>query len=483
MQPIRKVSPTRVALTSYYNKVFVDRSPRKVNDYARWLTNEIVTRGLDADDTRIVNIRLADVFDQHYRVPRIYSLLARRVVAFTAGDDYFYFDAAKRHEVFANEVLARLESETVIVVGLRGKRPLVVDMNDDFYVEDADGLTYLGRLPGLLDIPTEKAPLEVAEMSIANKALPVGFVLAYHLGLSGLLKALNCEVSRFPVGQRISPTADEYTLVFDDEVLVLSRLDRRSAYILAGLRRYHAVIKRYSVWDFDRRDVFYKLLEDGGLGVRYLREIDALFQAWMDPITKGLLEEMQEPTDFLRLVLRAVELLQTDESPDEVDGAYMRYRGYERFAGMVYSELMRVGKSFNARVATGENAVELNPHTIWQNVVGDATVAPVEDRNPIRNLREQEVMTYRGAGGRGAKSMVTRTRKFTDADMGVVSESTVDSGDVGVIAYLSPDANFTSLRGTTRRYDPEKDGATKVFSTSSLNAPCVDRDDPKRMNY
>lgn len=480
--PIRKVSPTRVALTSYYNKVFVDRSPRTVNDFGRWLTNEVVNRGLDPDDTRITQLRLSNTFNQKLVLPRIYTLMAQRVISLQAGDYRLVFDHSRYNDEFPDAVRERLSNDEQVLVGWYGKAPMVVDYNDVFHYEQDGELVVLGTLPDLLELDVGRAPIEIAEMSVANKTFPVGFVLAYHLGLSQLLELLQCEVSRFPRGQRYQVQPDEYTLVFDDEVLVLSRLERQSAYILAGLNRYHRVIKQYSVWDFDRRDVFYKLLEDGGLGVRYLREIDMLFSGWMDHITRGLLEDMGEPTDMVRLLFRSVELLQTDHAPEEVNGAYQRYRGYERFSGMVYSELMRVGKAYNARIATGDNSVEMNPHTVWQNIIGDATVAPVEDRNPIRNLREQEVITYRGAGGRGAKSLVGRTRIYHKEDMGVVSESTVDSGDVGVIAYLSPNANFTSLRGTTRRYDSEKDGTASLLSTSALNAPALDKDDPKRIN-
>jgi len=59
----------------------------------------------------------------------------------------------------------------------------------------------------------------------------------------------------------------------------------------------------------------------------------------------------------------------------------------------------------------------------------------------------------------------------------VVSESTQDSGDVGVVAYLSPNANIEDLFGTTRRYDPKTDGPASVLSSSTLNAPFADKDD------
>lgn len=483
--PIRKVKPTRVALTSYYNKTFIDRSTKVADDYARWLQSTLVTIGLDENDTRITQLRLSNTFNQLQHLPRIYTTLSQRVGSFTAGSTRVFVDYDKRMEHLLDTTGLDgkvFETGGFHVIGAHEDRPLLVDDNNTFYVARENETVVLGTIHDITGIALDKAPTEVAEMSVANKSFPVGLVLAYQLGLSGLIELLGAEVSRFRRGERIAANSDEYRLTFSDEVLVFSRLDQDATMILSGVKRYHQSLKQFSVWDFDQQDVYYRLLEDIGLGVRYLREIDTLFKAWVDPITEGLLKEMNEPTTFQGLLLRGVELLKTDYSPEEVSGEYMRYRGYERFAGMVYNELTRSAKTFNAKAGVGENSVELNPHAVWQKIVQDPAVAPVEESNPFANMREQEVMTYRGDGGRGGKSMVERTRKYHDADVGVVSESTVDSGDVGVVAYLSPDANFTSLRGTTRRLDKATDGPTTLLSSSSLNAPCVDHDDAKRIN-
>lgn len=478
--PIRKINPSRVALTSYYNKTFVDRSTRKINDFGKWLTRGLVNRGFDEHDDSVTDLHLSNVFDSKLDLPRIYSLLAKRIATFRSGNAHLTLDYHHRLEWASDHGVtnaAELETEGLVFIGVYGTSPLLVDRNNVFYVYEDNVLEVVGPIQDLLGLDMTKAPVEVAEMTVSNKVLPVGFVMAYQMGLSELLKWLGCEASRHPRGQKLELQSDEYKLTFHDEVLVLSKLDQRSTMILAGLNRYQNTLRQFSVWDFDNKDVYFQLLEDTGLGVRYLREIDELFKAWVDPITEQLLEDMGEPVTFDRLLERSVELLQTDFSPAEVDGAYMRYRGYERFAGMVYGELSRAAKIFNGRMGTGDYAVDLNPHAVWQKVVQDPSVAPVEEANPIQDIREQEVMTYRGDGGRSGKSMVERTRIYHDSDVGVVSESTVDSGDVGVVAYLAPDANFTNLRGQTRPYDKERDGAARLLSTSALAAPCVDHDD------
>lgn len=483
--PIRKVAPHRVALTSYYNKTFVERSQRRVNNLEEWLASKITDIFNNPEDNRIRNLHLAPVFDQSLHLPRIYSTLAKRFRQFETDAGLFYFDYHRRIEFFESRGLhpEDVETATSTLVGMIGKDPITVDNLGIFHRHVKGGKVMpIGTIYDITGIDQSSAPMDIAEMTVSNKLIPVGFVLAYQMGLDNLIDWLGCKVERHVRGKRGIGGEGTYTLTFQDEVLVFSRLDVRSSMIIAGLGRYHSVLKQYSVWDFNRKDVYYRLLSSVGLNVRYLREIESLFKSWIDPITRGLLEEMEEPTEFDLILLRATDLLMTDHSPNEVDGAYMRYRGYERMAGMIYGEISRACKIHNARAGTGHSGVELNPFVVWNRITTDAAVSLVEERNPIRDLREQEITTYRGDGGRSGQSMVERTRVYTEADVGVISESTVDSGDVGVISYMSPDPNLVNLRGGTRKFDKERDGVTKLFSTSTLLAPCADTDDTKRID-
>ena len=486
MLPIRKVSPSRVALTSYYNKTFVERSSRATNDLGRWIGSQIVNIGLDDEDQRITNLKLSNVFDPLTLTPRMYSIVAQRVSEFKAGKDFFYFDYNKRVEFFSEKygfdvkALEAFTSRTLIGVQ-SGKTPITMDMAGMLYLEETESTEY-EVFEELFKLNIEKAPLEIVEVSVANKTLPMGIVLGYQFGLTRLIEILDVEVTRVPKGERVEVPKDMIKLVFGDEVLYYSRYDRLASMVLSGFSRYHQSIRQFLIHEFDKKDVYGRLLMDQKLGIRYLREITSLFKSWVDPITEDLLKQMGEPTDFSRLLIRSAVLLLNDQSPPEVDGAFMRYRGYERVAGMIYNELTRSAKTANARHGSQKSSLDLNPHAVWQRIVQDPSVQLVEEPNPIANLREQEAYTFRGDGGRGPQSMVERTRMYHDSDVGTVSESTVDSGDVGVIAYLVPDANFDSMRGTTRRIE-DTDGPAKYLSSAALLSPAADKDDPKRINF
>ena len=72
MIPIRKVNFDSVALTSYYSKMFVNRSDRKQFDMANHISNHIVSSTLD-DKWHITDIKFGNVFDNTRRLPRIYT--------------------------------------------------------------------------------------------------------------------------------------------------------------------------------------------------------------------------------------------------------------------------------------------------------------------------------------------------------------------------------------------------------------------------
>lgn len=481
--PIRKVSPTRVALTSYYGKVFVERSERVVNDYPKWLCNKIRAIGLDDKDPRVTDIKPSNVFDPLVVVPKLYSALAQNFRRFKAVGIEFVLEYTKREAEFSAKAVIAAEGKGLVVIGRKGSELIVVDNYDTLYAVKARGLEPLGKIEELLGLDITNAPMEMAEIKIFNKSIPMGLALCYYLGLEKVIRSLKpTSFRRSSVGERLKLADGEYVVRFADENLIFHRDDKVLALLMEGFNTYGKVVKNYSVQDFNRKDVYLNVLETQKIGVRVLRELDLLRDMFVDPVTYDLLVEMKEPTQWEGLLARAVELLVNDWAPAETDMGYQRIKGYERIAGAVYAEIVRSTRVHNARRGSSGNKIEMAPHAIWQAIQEDPSKGQVEESNPIECLRTQEAVTFGGVGGRSRRSMVKRSRVFHPNDMGVISESTVDSGDVAISTFLTADPNFTSLRGLSRRYEPGSDGATKLISTAALVSPCADRDDPKRVN-
>lgn len=482
--PIRKISPSKVALTSYYGKVFVSRSDKRVNDYGQWLRNQVMAKGLDEADETVQDLHPNNVFDNLFVAPRLYTILAQGFRGFRLGGFNWSLDHTKREMLFGAVAMETYEKDGSIVCGgNEDGRYLVMDRNSALYSAKDGQLEELGTIEDLLQITSIKAPVDFVEIKVMGRTIPVGLVLGYELGLEKLMKLLKVEPRRVPAGTRLNLEANEYPIVFSDETLVFSRDDQMASLVLAGFNEFHKAIRDYSVFDFNKRGVYLNVLESGGAGAKYLREIDLMYQMFIDPITRDLLMEMKEPTDFRGLLMRCVQLLMTDQHPHELDPAFMRIKGYERMAGAVYTELVKSIRVHNSRTAKGKHPIDMAPYAVSQAIMLDPAKVQVVDINPIQNLKEMEAVTYSGTGGRGSRSMTKHTRSYHPNDMGTISESTVDASDVGINIYLSADPQFNSLRGMSKRYEIGKTGATALLSTSALISPGSDRDDPKRVNF
>lgn len=494
--PIRKIAPDRVALTSYYGKVFVSRSEKRVNDRSQWMRNAIMAMGLDNENTTVVNLHPGDVFDNLFEAPRLYSSMAMGFRGFTVDSAHFskklnfLFDHSKREKLYGPDVVKALEVDGRLVCGqAEGGDYIVMDREGDFFLATLkDGVSLvtgdaIPPLEALLDLEAKKAPVEFAELKVLGRTIPLAVVLGYQMGLEKLMRALKVTARRVNAGQRLNLQDNEYAIAFSDETLIFPRDNTFAAMILGGFNEFHRQIRNYSVFEFDRRGVYLNILEGNGRSERYLREIDLMYQMFIDPITREILQGMKEPLTFQGLLVRSVEMLLSDTHPDELDPKYMRIKGYERMAGAVYAELIRAIRIHNGRPGKNKHPIDLNPYAVWTAIQTDPAKNQVSDINPVENLKDVEAVTFSGTGGRGSRSMTKRTRQYHRNDMGTISESTKDSSDVAINTYLSADPQFNSLRGTSNPYEIGVTGATALLSTAALLSPGSDRDDAKRVNF
>ena len=482
--PIRKTKPNQVALTSYTAKLFVTRSQRADSEYYRWFLNQIVMGGLDATNTNIADLKMAKVPNYDTKLPRMYAEMSERIELIKIKGIVFNFNYDKRIDVLGVDAVKMVESKGMVACGKRGSAIVSMDATGALYTCTHVGdYTPIGTLEELVEVDLTKAPLEKVTLGIYGQELPIGYVLGYLLGFNNLLKLLKVKYRRVAFGTRTQLQSDEWTLRFKDETLVFNRNDKMATMVLGSLRLFKNTIIDYPVDSFDNKEVYSSVLEKEGITLRYVRELKTLNQHFIDPITAGLLKDMGEPTIFGDLLMRSCELLQTNDCPDEVDTTQMRIKGYERIAAAVHTEIMKAMRIYASKPATAKASIDIPPNAVWKAIQEDPAIGLVEESNPIHNLKELEIVTYNGTGGRSARSMVKRTRKYHQNDMGVISEATVDSGDVGIISYLSADPGLTNMRGVVKPWDGKEINPAQLVSTSMLVSPCADVDDGKRINF
>lgn len=477
--PIRKIGPTRVDLNSYYGKSVVERSTRKANSPVEWLVRKINLASME-DHPLINNVAPGNVLVNGIKAPYLYQGISANFRSFTVGKYKFDFSYKHRLELLAGGIedesaLAKYEKDGSVLCGKIGKDLVFMNQAEDILVLRDGQLVNVGTMFQLMQFDQRAAPVDYAEARIFSKSVPVGIILGYHMGFNNLLEFLGVEYRTVEGRKQKDLQADEYVIQFKDIAYIFKRGDVKSSLVLAGFHGYEKEIKRYEANLFNHRDIYFNLLESSGMSAMYIREMGLIDQMFVDPITENILKSMNEPTTYRGLLVRSCELLSEYAHPDSQDIDAQRLAGYERISGAIYKELVTSIRAQRNKSMVSKSKVEMSPYKVWGTIMQDQSIKITEDINPIQQLKEAEVITYVGEGGRAKEAMNRESRAFHINDRGIMSEATVDSTDVGINAYMSANPNLANMYGVVKK-DKEFNPAN-LMSTSALLAPGAYRDD------
>lgn len=480
--PIRKIGEHRVGLSSYYGKTFIDRATKKANSSLAFVIARLNKATIQPDEW-LRDVSPGMVFDNYFEAPYIYSGLSEYFQSFRAGNMNFDFNCKGWRTTIEPGILARLENNGRVVCGSTDKQEyIVVDKNGMFYKVSDKKAEEIGNIYNILRLDESLAPVDYAEITIYSKSVPVGVFLAQQIGFRKLVKLLGAKHRVIEGRKQKELQPYEYVVQFRDFAYIFDRRETVNSLVLGGFLHYEKDTKMFDAKMFDARDVYLRILESKGLNSYDITEMNNIRELFIDPITERILKEMGEPTNFNQLVIRACELLQTYYYPNSQDADYQRIRGYDRFAGFFYKEMVNAIRSYRTKNRTGRAKVDASPYALWATLTRDSAVKHAEDINPIQDVKiTQEAVTYVGEGGRGKESMNRASRAYTISNLGLLSESSVDSSDVGINAFLSADPGFANLDGVASKDRQRK--AANLLSTSALLAPFSTFDDQKRIGF
>lgn len=481
--PIRKAGQNKVAMTSYYGKVFVTAGRLESKNYSAWLGNTLMKMVLDNKAPELTDVLFDDVFDGYLHCAKSYSALASRVKSLTCKGYDVQFSQKNVKTLWPHYQ----PPQGMLVIGKHrlDEKYLLLDMDGQVIAHTPASGEHTPpiELEEFLGINTETAPIESATMMVMGANIPVGIYLGYSMGLSKLIKLLGVNYREVPLGKRVTLEKGEYSIAFSDTTYVFDGSNKLARMILESFNLYKKTVKLLSVRSYDTTGAYSNLLETNGLGPRYTREIELMNVMFIDPITKELLVDMKMPIEFESLLIKACDMLLTNYAPDEMDMAHMRIRGNERFAGAIYQELVRAIREQTSSLSRAKTPVSLNKFAVWKRISEDRSKMLCADINPIMAIRELEAVSFAGDGGRDSSTLTTPTRKYHQNDRGLISESTTDNGDAGANVFLSAKPSFKSLRGISKGHDKTQYDMAEHFSTATLATAGAFHDDTKRMNF
>lgn len=488
--PICKISPTRVNLSSYYNKIIVERISTKRNSYEQDISKLII----DLRQSGLVKAIVGSAPLPTQSVPYDYTAIGRGFTEIRFDGLSFFFGGD--HSDLSNFSFDAQD----LVKALNGKYGIVAGstLNDNLLFWDkANQIHEIDRVGKLIqswrsfnhllvdrlgaEAELVKTSTEWTQANILNQTIPLIFILSYKLGLKTVLDKINLDYRFYPTG--VKPEVDTMDIVirFSDGTLVFNRYPLSRSLIASGLAWVN--LKDISFRDLSLPETYAKVFQKKDMSIGVLKGLSGFFDFFVDPITESILEKMHEPTTFEGLLLRANVMLSDYLSDESSSVKLHRFRLYERFNGIVYNEISR-GLANHRNNPSSKKAFSINPEAVFQKIVQDATISPNDVINPVHEVKQRANFTFTGSGGRTPNSFVLRDRIYPKDGLGVISDAVPDSGKVGITAYLSASPNINDIHGIPKPY---QDGDTleppQILSIGSMVMPGGTTDDGKRNSY
>jgi len=483
--PIRKISRSESSLSSFYGKLFVERSRLESKDRGYKIMQYLKTEATNKDSS--VNLVIESKNEIYeVKLPYQYTLFGRFMSMVRINGIVCFFNYHKRSKQVENgdkKLLKKMEGKDKVLFGKKGNTYYLIDMNNTIYTYHKGELKNLDiDMYKFFNINKSILPLDFATVRVKGFELPVGLFLAYMYGFRGLLKRLNVKYEK--VSGRIKEQGDGsyFYIKFRDTMLKIENSEPIIGLVLYGLTE----LKELQNIDFSEFSTHGGLVDFCymiGMSKYQVTEMFLMDKMFIDPITKEVLELIKEPVIFRELLLRACEILTTDyvNHPNNIKN--MMIKQYDRIAGMMYKTNVDAIRSFYNGVGTYNNTVNVNPFDTMRKLNEDSATMLQEDLNPIAMLKQYEDIVLTGEFGRSKETVVGEAREIHESEIGITSESVKDSGDVGITAYSSAAPKLKNTRGIVDVKPIEELNEVNIMSTSTMLAPFNNRDDLKRMNF
>ena len=493
-KPIIKTNGTTVLLNSYYGKVFLNKANYNysTSNVGIWFRNYLQFKNDNRHklyDSKISNITYDTLKLPEVNLPLLYSQIARFVMGFEYNGIKFSFNYPTRFELtdkYTEEQIVKIEDNSAILIGSKGNTLYLLDYANNIITHNGTKATNETSIYNFLDIDTYNMPIEYVGISIIKQYLAVVIVLGYYLGLTNLLNMLKVKYDKIDGNKRVTTTNDQYSIRFSDCKLVITKDSGISDLILGGLIAYDKITKDYKLSDFDNKEKYRVVLHsifNMDSSIRYINEIELLESMFIDPMTKNLLKQLKEPENFPGLLIRGCEMLLNDNYKHPNDITNLVIKGYERVCGMVYKEIVYALKDYENKSNFSNAKIVFDKFAIMNKINEDSTKVPIDDTNPVATIKQKEDLSFLGDGGRKKETMVKSTREIHTSEIGVVSEGSKDSGNVGITAYMSANPVLDNISGIVSDNKDKKIGWQNILSTTSMLAPFGINDDVKRLNF
>ena len=506
LKPVTKTSTDDVYLVSNYNKTHIFRQGKILNKNTVIL-KKLITSFLANPDKygKVVSISRGDdsVTNGDYITSIEYDDLGSfmhrlSILPETHNETEFFFSQKDIRETIKEYNIDYTPVGTKIPIGIikATKEIIEVDSLDSTdsvsdkilkVIKDSNIVQDFDTFVKVTTIPRRKM---YTRIELLSQPVPLIVFLSALFTFTKVIETGKIETIFIPLkGKKTQELVDHpelYTFIkFADGWLYYKQYPIENALLLNGLAELNVDVVNFS--DLDNLGTYLDYVYDTLKTRNLYKGWTAFKELFIDPITKDVLEQLHEPTDFLELFLYANSLLADNNHTMSTDISNYRIRDYEMLNSYLYSSIATSYRAYKQRGNTRES-FSIPEDDVLKQINKSLVIANYDDTNPLNEIRNKSTITFKGPEGINTdRAFSIAKRGQTRSAVGTVGITFVENGNVGIVKQLTLNPRVISTRGFIDTPVTDKD-VDSIPSSSLMTAeesalPYINRDDPKRIGF
>lgn len=494
--PVTKVSKDEVQVSSNYNKIFINRFGKNVSSKVAKFHKFI-----SEADPKIIRYETGNNIQNNteYMTTIEYDELSSKYnkIELRRNNITLYFNQEEIQKICESNNLTYNRNNS-IPFGIErlenGDLNLITIYVPTDKIEDQSPIDYIINQLSIYqkDIKNQFGKYKASKKNMYTRAtimakkVPIVLLLSFLTGLEPLLNRMNVNYHFSETRPTEKSLNNETVITFKDGYLVYDNSEFKNALILNGL--YDMPTEEYEFIQFSTKDIYYDIF----VQMFGRRNIGSAFenfeQLFIDPITKEILEDYNLPTNFIDLILFANSLLDNNTYDKEGELHNFRLRSNELINAHIYKILTNAYEKYRV-TADYKNPTpfSVKRDAVIKDIYESQIMEEYSTLNPIFEIDRMRATSFKGPGGCNVDNAFSiAKRAYNDSMLGVFSQSSPVSSNIGISRVLSLNPNIKSLRGYIEPGDKnklDKLNESNMLSGAELLVPfTATHDDPLRVS-
>ena len=344
LYPVVKTSEDTVQIVTNYNKMFIRRVDTKSVSSVERLKKLINT---ETSMSQYFTFGNASITNKGVITTIEYDELGKILMTFTCPSLQLWFKQSIAKD-YAEQKGIKIPNNALFVGITKDKNPIFIDTENQKTIEGkgiSKGLTItdliingispdLKEKYGKIKIPKR---LMYAKVTVMDQDIGLMLLICFWEGLSEVLKKADIKyqlVEKLPQYLK----TDESYIQFSDCIMVYSETASQSL-LINGLRLIDTT--DWKISDMDSREPYIRYFITRYGTATIANALMNFYEFVLDPITIEVLNDINLPTDLVKLIVYAVNLLADSQYTLEINQGLSRIRSNEIIPAILYESLAK----------------------------------------------------------------------------------------------------------------------------------------------